>query len=201
MSQSVHKFNSLPDSQSTIQPVYYQSSHSVNQSNIISSEKSTIQTVTAPFKRKLIVCCESWFLTQFAILDSCVNRESRNYYQEQAIENIESRIKSCGTENKRLTHDWFLDNFTKTYSCNTTQHGHIHASNCMLAKRPIQVVKWMKPLKETNLGVHEPTFFWPLKETILFQCSIGIDVIKNFDCMNWVNKMTWQNISHLHVQS
>ena len=36
---------------------------------------------------------------------------------------------------------------------------------------------------------HEPTFFLPLKETILLQCSLGIDVIKNFDYMNGVNKM------------
>ena len=53
------------------------------------------------------------------------------------------RIKSRGTENKRLTHDWFVHNFTKTYSCNTTQHGYICASDCMLGKRPIQVVKQM----------------------------------------------------------
>ena len=35
---------------------------------------------------------------------------------------------------------------------------------------------WIKPLKETSLGV-APTYFWPLKETIL-----------NFDYMNRVNK-------------
>ena len=31
---------------------------------------------------------------------------------------------------------------------------------------------------------HGPSFFLPLKETILLQCSLGIDVIKNFDYMN-----------------
>ena len=98
--------------------------------------ESTIQTVTVPFKSKLTVRCEPWFSTQFAILDSCANRESR-------IENKLSRIESRGTENKRLTHDWFLNNFTKTYSCNTIQHGYIRASNCMLRKRAIQVVKQM----------------------------------------------------------
>ena len=102
--------------------------------------ESTIQTVTVPFKSKLTVRCESWFLTQFAILDSCMNRESRIKHK---LSRIKSRIKSRRTENKRLTHDWFLNNFTKTYSCNTAQHGYIRASDCMLGKRPIQVVKRM----------------------------------------------------------
>ena len=35
---------------------------------------------------------------------------------------------------------------------------------------------WVKPLKETNLGMGPP-FFLPLKETILLQCSLGIDII------------------------
>ena len=44
---------------------------------------------------------------------------------------------------------------------------------------------WMKPLKKTNLGVGQP--FSPPKDTILFQCSLGIDVYtENFDYMNWV---------------
>ena len=89
---------------------------------------------------------DSWCNSRFLI-------PARIKNQEQAIENIESRIKSCGTENKRLTHDWFLDNFTKTnYSCNTTQHGHIHTSNCMLAKRPIQVVKRMFRSSRTSVS-------------------------------------------------
>ena len=74
------------------------------------------------------------------ILDSCANRELRI---ENKLSRIESRIKSHGTENKRLTHDWFLNNFTKTYSCNATQHGYIRTNDCMLGKRPIQVVKRM----------------------------------------------------------
>ena len=41
------------------------------------------------------------------------------------------------TENKRFTPDWFLNNFTKTYSCNTTQHGYIHTRDFMLETRPI----------------------------------------------------------------
>ena len=40
--------------------------------------------------------------------------------------------------------------------------------------------RWIKPLKETNLGV-APTYFWPLKETIL-----------NYDYMNRVNKTNWK---------
>ena len=46
------------------------------------------------------------------------------------------------------------------------------------------------PFKETNLGVGH-LFFWPLKETILLQCSLVIGVIENFDYMNWVNKTNW----------
>ena len=41
-----------------------------------------------------------------------------------------------------------------------------------------------KPLKKTNLGVGQPFFFLPLKDTILLQCSFVIDVIENFDYMN-----------------
>ena len=40
---------------------------------------------------------------------------------------------------------------------------------------------WIKPLKETNLGVAQP--FWPLKAIIL-----------NFDYMNRVNKTNWKYI-------
>ena len=36
---------------------------------------------------------------------------------------IESRIEFRETENKRFTQDWFLNNFTQTYSCNTTRYG------------------------------------------------------------------------------
>ena len=53
---------------------------------------------------------------------------------------------------------------------------------------------WIKPLKETNLGVGRP-----LKETILFQCSLVINVIDNFDHINWVYKTNWLNI-YLRVQ-
>ena len=95
---------------------------------------------TVPFKSKLTVCCESRFSTRFAILDSCANRESRI---ENKLSRIKSRIESHRTENKRFTHDWFLDNFTRTYSCNTTLHGYIRRSDCMLETRPIQVIKQM----------------------------------------------------------
>ena len=121
---------------STIQKV----SQSVNKFNSLPVSQSTIQTVTVPFKSKLTVRCEFWFSTQFAILDSCTNWESRI---GKKLSRIGWRIKSRATENKRLTHDWFVHNFTKTYSCNTTQHGYICASDCMLGKRPIQVVKQM----------------------------------------------------------
>ena len=38
--------------------------------------------LTVPFKSKLTICCESWRSTQFAILDSCANGESRTCYRE-----------------------------------------------------------------------------------------------------------------------
>ena len=98
---------------STIQKV----SQSVNKFNSLPVSQSTIQTVTVPFKSKLTVRCEFWFSTQFAILDSCTNWESRI---GKKLSRIGWRIKSRGTENKRLTHDWFVHNFTKTYSCNNT---------------------------------------------------------------------------------
>ena len=124
--------------------------------------ESTIQTVTIPFKSKLTVRFESWFLTQFAILDSCANRESRIKHK---LSRIKLRIKSRWTENKRLTHDWFLNNFTKTYSCNTAQHGYIRASDCMLGKRPIQVVKRM-----FHQGyLYQASKFTPLSETTSIQ--------------------------------
>ena len=41
---------------------------------------------------------------------------------------------------------------------------------------------WIKPPKETNLGVGQP-FFWPLKAIIL-----------NFDYMSRVTKMNWKYI-------
>ena len=37
-----------------------------------------------PFKSKLIICCESWFLTGFVILDSCTNGESRTSYRKSS---------------------------------------------------------------------------------------------------------------------
>ena len=103
---------------------------------ILVSGKLSKCSYTVPFKSKLTVRCESRFSTRFAILDSCSNQESR-------IENKLSRIESRRTENKRFTHDWFLDNFSKTYSCNTTRHGYIHASDCMFETRPIQFIKRM----------------------------------------------------------
>ena len=56
--------------------------------------------------------------------------------------------------------------------------------------------------KETNLGVGPPLFL-PVKGTILLQCSLGIDVIKNFDYndkLSKINKTHLQNMLHLHVQ-
>ena len=97
-----------------------------------------------PFKSKLTVRCESRFSTRFTILNSCVNRESRI---KNNLSRIKSTIESHGTKNKRFTHHWFLDNFTKTYGCNTTQHGYSCISNSrerlLLKTRPIQVKKGM----------------------------------------------------------
>ena len=56
---------------------------------------------------------------------------------------------------------------------------------------------WIKPLKETDLGVAQPFFFWPLKETLLKHRQMkntvtfndGKDiVIEYLDYMNGVNK-------------
>ena len=95
---------------------------------------------TVPFKSKLTVRCESRFSTRFVILDSCANWESRI---ENKLSRIASRIESRRTENKRFIHKWFLYHFSKTYSCNTMRHGYIRASDCMLERRPIQVIKQM----------------------------------------------------------
>ena len=153
VSQSVNKFNSLPDSQSTIQTV---SLSIINQATqLINLETLFHQWINHSNSYSTIqkkVDSLLWVLILDAIHDSRFLRESRIKNQERALENIESRIKSRRTENKRLTHDWFLNNFTKTYSCNTTQHGHIHASNCVLAKRPIQVVKRMFRSSRTSVS-------------------------------------------------
>ena len=65
----------------------------------------------------------------------------------QSVASLDSRLDSCiesrRTENKRFTHEWFLNNSTKTYRCNTKRHGYIRASDCMLETRPIQVIKQM----------------------------------------------------------
>ena len=81
---------------------------------------------TVPFKSKLTVRCESRFSTRFTILESCVNRESSR--------------KSSLTGQK--TKDSPMTDFS-TYSCNTTRHGYIRKSNCMLETRPIQVITQM----------------------------------------------------------
>ena len=94
---------------------------------------------TVPFKRKLTVHCESRFSTRFTIPARIENNLSR----------IESRIESHRTENKRFTGHWFLDNFTKTHSCNTTWHGYIRDSRFAKAtvcskedQYFIRVIKW-----------------------------------------------------------
>ena len=106
-----------------------------------------ISSVNQPFKQlqycskvswQSVASLDSWHNSWFSIPAQIENQELRI---ENKLSRIESRIKSCRTENKRLTHDWFLANFTKTYSCDTTQHGYICASSCMLGKRSIQVVK------------------------------------------------------------
>ena len=109
----VYKFNISPVSQSTIQtvslPVLNQATELINQTLFhqrinCSNSYSTVQ--------KLTVCCESWFLTQFMILDSWANRESRIENWKQAIDNrVEDQVSLDRTQ--RLAHAWFLDNFTK----------------------------------------------------------------------------------------
>ena len=87
-----------------------------------------------------VVSLDSRLHSPFSIPAWIENRESRI---ENKLSRIKSRIESHGTENKRFTHDLFLDNFTRTYSCNTTWHGYIRRSDCMLETRPIQVIKQM----------------------------------------------------------
>ena len=147
-----------------------------------------------------VVSLDSWHKSCFSIPARIENQELRI---KNKLLRIESRIKSCRTENKRLTQDWFLANFTKTYSCDTTQHGYICASSCMRGKKTNSSCKanissrtfvssfissskvssacskckqcifvhkpwgdldacqkfWIKPLKETNLGVGPPLFY------------------------------------------
>ena len=80
-----------------------------------------------------VASLDSWLDSRFSIPARIENKLSR----------IASRIESRRTENKRFTHDLFLDNFSKTYSCNSTWQGYIRASDCMLETRPIQVIKRM----------------------------------------------------------
>ena len=87
-----------------------------------------------------IASLDSWHNSCFSVLVRIENQELRI---KNKLSRIKLRIKSCRTENKRLTHDWFLANFTKTYSWNTTPHGYIRTGNYILGKRPIHDVKWM----------------------------------------------------------
>ena len=57
--------------------------------------------LTVTFKSKLTVCWES----RCSMLNSQFLCELR----------IKMRVESLKTENKRFTHDWFVDNFTLTY--------------------------------------------------------------------------------------
>ena len=61
-----------------------------------------------------------------------------------------------------------------------------------------------KLLKETNLGVGQP-FLTPERDhfVTMFFCwklKLVIDVIENFDYMNWVNKSNWLLNIYLPVQ-
>ena len=80
VSKWVYKFDISPVSQSTIQtvslPVINQATQLINQT-LFHQWINCSNSVTVPFKSKLTVCCKSWFSTQFTILDSCPNRESR----------------------------------------------------------------------------------------------------------------------------
>ena len=119
--------------------------------------ESTIQTVTIPFQSKLSL--DSWHNSRFSI-----PRESRIKNQAQAIKNqVEDQVSP---DRKQKINPWLiLNNFTKTYSCNTAQHGYIRASDCMLGKRPIQVVKRM-----FHQGyLYQASKFTPLSETTSIQ--------------------------------
>ena len=101
--------------------------------------------LTVPFKSKLTICCESWRSTQFAILDSCANGESRTCYRE-----LSGGPSLSGQKTKDAP---TTDNFKKTYSCNTTWHGYTCICDCMLETRAVQVIKWMF-LMNISIKVH-----------------------------------------------
>ena len=99
----VYKFNISPVSQSTIQTVSLaacsQSSHWVNQSNIISSANQPFKQLQ--YRSKVswqsVVSLDSWRNSRFSIPGQIENQESRI---ENKLSIIESRIKSRWTENK-----------------------------------------------------------------------------------------------------
>ena len=61
-------------------------------------------------------------------------------YNRYKIENklslsrIESRIEIRETENKRFTQDWFVNNFTQTYSCNITMASDISRKKSKISR-------------------------------------------------------------------
>ena len=165
VSLSVNKFNSFPvmsinHSNSISLFAVNRATQLINQTLFHqwinhSNSYNTIQKyVDSPFR----------VLILDTIRDSRFLRESRIKNQAQAIKNqVEDQVSP---DRKQKINPWLiLNNFTKTYSCNTAQHGYIRASDCMLGKRPIQVVKRM-----FHQGyLYQASKFTPLSETTSIQ--------------------------------
>ena len=72
--------------------------------------------------------------SRFSIPSLIENWESRTSYRESSRgENVV----------EQETKDSPMADILQTYSCNTTRHGYIRAGDCLLEKRPIQVIKQM----------------------------------------------------------
>ena len=175
VSQSVNKFNSSPVSQSTIKTVSLsvinQATQLINQALFYqwinhSNSYSTVQKqVDSPLR---VLILDAIHNSRFLCESRIKNQESRTSYWQWSWGS-----SLAGQKKKRLTHDWFFDNFAKKYSCNTTQHGYIRASNCMLRKRQIQVVKRM---------FHQGHYFVSSFISSSFKLLLQMQTVYNYSC-------------------
>ena len=105
-----------------------------------------------------------------SILKSRFLGKLRIEIQEQTIEN---QVKDLSVTGQKT--NCFLNNF-KTCSCNTTQHGWIPASNCMLETRPIQVIKQMFLQGHQEQAIENWVKDWvsrqKTKDSLMTDCSI-----------------------------
>ena len=104
----------------------------------------------------------AWNKTNSSYKANVSSRTSRTSYWEL------SQGSSLKTENKRFTHDWFLNNFTKTFSCNTTRHGY-------LCSRQYQFIKGM--LLQGHL--YQASLYFP---QVKFQCLLQMQTNSVYSC-------------------